>query len=118
MDSRIFGHTDSAMHDSEYPPTVRDALEEEMREIDDGDMEEFDTLLLDGSEKTIAILGDRWWPQAARQEGGKISQIQLCITWKKISERPTVKGVSIRSRDGTPSRKGCVVNGLITKGHF
>ena len=36
----------------------RDVLQEEMREIDDCDMEEFDTL--DSSEKTIAILGDRW----------------------------------------------------------
>ena len=42
----------------------RDVLEEEMREIDECDMEEFDTL--DSSEKTIAILGDRWWPQAAK----------------------------------------------------
>ena len=36
----------------------RDVLEEEMGEIDECDMEEFDTL--DGNEKTIAILGDRW----------------------------------------------------------
>ena len=35
----------------------RDVLEEEMREIDECDMEEFDTL--NSSEKTIAILGDR-----------------------------------------------------------
>ena len=33
-------------------------LEEKMREIDECGMEEFDTL--DSSEKTIAILGDRW----------------------------------------------------------
>ena len=33
----------------------RDVLEEEMREMDECDMEEFDTL--DGSDKTIAILG-------------------------------------------------------------
>ena len=38
----------------------RDVLEEEIREIDECDMEEFDTL--DSSEKTIVILGDRWWP--------------------------------------------------------
>ena len=36
----------------------RDVLEEEMREIDECDLEELDTL--DSSEKTIAILGDRW----------------------------------------------------------
>ena len=47
----------------------RDALEEELREIDECDMEEFGTL--ESSEKTIAMLGDRWWPQAAKQEGVK-----------------------------------------------
>ena len=29
---------------------------------------------LDSSEKTIAVLGDRWWPQVAKQEGGKASK--------------------------------------------
>ena len=44
-----------------------------MREIDECDMEEFDTL--DSSEKTIAILlGDKWWPQAAKQERDKTSK--------------------------------------------
>ena len=35
------------------------------------------------------------------------------IIWKKCHERPNVEGVSIRSRNGAPSRKGCVsmVNG-------
>ena len=42
----------------------RDVLEEEMRTIDECDVEKFDTL--DSSEKTIAILGDRWWPQTAK----------------------------------------------------
>ena len=35
--------------------------------------------------------------------------------WKNRNERPNVGGVSIRSRNGAPSRKGCVVNGQITK---
>ena len=35
-----------------------------MREIDECVMEEFDTL--DSSDTTIAILGDRWGPQAAK----------------------------------------------------
>ena len=43
---------------------------EEMRKVDECDMEKFGTL--DDSEKTIAILGDRWWPQTAKQEGEKI----------------------------------------------
>ena len=44
-------------------------LDEEMTEIDMG---EFDTL--DSSEKTIAILGGRWWPPVAKQEGDEISK--------------------------------------------
>ena len=45
---------------------------EEMRKIDACDMEKIGTL--DSSEKTIAILGDRWWPQTAEQSGDKISK--------------------------------------------
>ena len=35
-----------------------------LRKIDACDMDKFGTL--DSSEKTIAILGDRWWPQTAK----------------------------------------------------
>ena len=49
----------------------RDVLEE-MRKLDKCDMEEFGRL--ESSEKTIAILGDRWWPQKAKQEGGRMSK--------------------------------------------
>ena len=41
----------------------------EMRKIDEREMEKFGTLY--SSEKTIAILRDRWWPQTAKQ-GDKI----------------------------------------------
>ena len=34
---------------------------------------------------------------------------------KKRNEPPNVGGVSMRSRNGAPSRKGCVVNGQTTK---
>ena len=67
-------------------------------------MEKFGTL--DRSEKTIAIPGDRWWPQTAEQDGDRISKQFLCSTCKKRNERPNVGGVSIRSRNGSPSRKG------------
>ena len=89
--------------------------EEEMREIDECDMEEFDTL--DNSEKTIAILGDRWKPQVAKQEGVRLAKsfYQVCVPRKQRNERPTVGGVSIRNRNGAPSRKGCVVNGQMAK---
>ena len=84
----------------------RDALEE-MRKLDECDMEEFG--IRESSEKTIAILGHRWWPQTANQDGDRISKPFLCNIWKKGNERPNVGGVSIRSRNGVPSRKGCVV---------
>ena len=50
----------------------RDALEEEMRKLDVCDMEDFGRL--ERSEKTIAIPGDRWWPQLAKQDGDRISK--------------------------------------------
>ena len=50
----------------------RDVLVEEMRKLDECDMEEFGRL--ERSEKRIAILGDRWWPQTAKQEGDGISE--------------------------------------------
>ena len=51
-------------------------LEEEMRKLDDCDMEEFGRL--ESSDKTIAILGDRWWPQTAKQDGDRISKQFSC----------------------------------------
>ena len=84
-----------------------------MRKLDVCDTEEFGRL--ESSEKSIAILGDRWWPQTAKQGVDRISKQFLCSTWKKRNERPNVGGVSIRSRNGDPSRKGCVVNGQMTK---
>ena len=59
--------------------------------------------------------GDRWLPQTAKQGGDRISKQFLCSIWKKRNERPNVGVVSIRSRNGAPSRKGCVVDGQITK---
>ena len=47
-----------------------------MRKLDEGGMDKFGTL--DSSEKTIAILGDRWWPQTAKREGDKISKKFIC----------------------------------------
>ena len=43
-----------------------------MRKLGVCDMEEF--CRLESSEKTIAILGDRGWPQTAKQNGDRISQ--------------------------------------------
>ena len=85
----------------------------EMRKINGCDTEEFGRL--ESSEKTIAILGDRWWPQTAKQEGERISKQFICDTWTKRTERPNVGGVSITSMNGAQSRKGCVVNGQMTE---
>ncbi|CAN0450917.1 unnamed protein product [Laminaria digitata] len=70
--------------------------------------------MLDSSEKTIAIL-DNGWSQMAKQVGDKISNFFLCSMWIKCYEHPNVGGVSPRSRKGAPSRKGCMVNGQMTK---
>ena len=77
------------MGECEIYKEERDVLE--MRKIDDCDMEKFGTL--ESSEKTIAILGDRWWPQTAKQQGDKISKKFLCNIKKKRNERPNVGGV-------------------------
>ena len=82
-------------------------------EINVCDMEEFGRLW--NSEKTISILGDRWWPQTAKQSGDTISKQCLSSIWKNRNERPNVGGVSIRSRNGAPFRMGCVVNGQMTQ---
>ena len=53
---------------------VRDVLEE-MRKMDECGMEKFGTPY--SSEKTIAILGDKWWSPTAKQKGDKISKKSL-----------------------------------------
>ena len=45
----------------------RNALDEEMKKLNKSDIEEFGRP--ESSEKTIAILGIRWWPQTAKQDG-------------------------------------------------
>ena len=53
----------------------------EMRRIGECGMETFGTL--DSSEKAVVVLGDRWWPQTAKQAGDKINKTFLCDIWKK-----------------------------------
>ena len=52
-----------------------------MRKIDEGDREKLGTTTVDTSERTIAILEDRWWPQTAKQEGDKMSKMFPCNLW-------------------------------------
>ena len=69
----------------------RGALEEEMRKFDVCYMGEFGRQK--SREKTIAILGDRRWPQTAKQDGDRIRKQFLCSMWKKRNERPNVGGL-------------------------
>ena len=48
--------------------------------IDECVMEKFGTL--DSSEKTIAILGDRWWSHTAKQGGDEITK-HIYVTYGK-----------------------------------
>ena len=54
----------------------RDVLVEEMRKFDECDMQAFGRL--ESSEKAIAIVGDRWWSETAKQERNRISKQFLC----------------------------------------
>ena len=91
-DARVYGHTTTAMHDMSTAPPLypRSPIK-------------FGSL--DGSEKTITILGDRWWSQTTKQEGEKISKQFRVIYGKNIMSAQNVGGVSTRSRNGAPSRK-------------
>ena len=44
---------------------------------------------LDDSEKTFAILGDRWWPQTAKQEGGEANSFLKRNTWENVMNAQT-----------------------------
>ena len=47
-----------------------------MTKLDECDTEEF--VRLGSNEKTIVILGDRWWPQMAKQDWVRTSEQFLC----------------------------------------
>ena len=65
---------------------------------------------------SLPILGDRWWPQTAKREARKYSKNENHVAYgKKRTERAIIGRVSIRSRNGAPSRKAWVVNGQTTK---
>ena len=80
------------MGECEINKEERNVLEK-IRKTDECNIEKFGTI--DSSKKTIAILGDRWWAQTAKQEGDKISKKFLCNIWKKRNERPNVGGVQV-----------------------
>ena len=65
-------------------------LYNEKRVVLEGEMRDMNEEALDSREKTIAVLGYRWWPQTAKQEGDKICKRLLCNIWKKRSEHRIV----------------------------
>ena len=73
-----------------------------MRKIGGRNMDKFG--MLDGGEKTIAILGDGWWPQTAKQEGDKKYKKLVVMYRRKVLSAQVVESISI-SRNGAPSRK-------------
>ena len=72
-----------------------------MTKFDVCDTEEFGRLEI--REKKIAILGDRWWPQTANQDGDRTSKQSLRNVWEKRNERPHVGGVSKGMRGQWPN---------------
>ena len=70
----------------------RNVLQEMKKKKDECGMDKFGTL--DSSEKTFAILGDRWWPQTAKQEGDKKCETFVSNTWKKGNEHLNFGGAS------------------------
>ena len=78
-------------------------LAETMKVTVESDMKELD--LFDKSERTIAILGDRWWPPAAEQEQDKKPKPFPRKKWNQRSARLTIGGVYIRGRNGASSLK-------------
>ena len=72
------------MAESELYQEERDVLEGEMRDSNKRGMGSFD--VFDRREKPIAILGDSWWPQTAKQDGDKICRRISCSVWKKRNE--------------------------------
>ena len=74
--------------DCEIYKEERDVLVRETKKLDGCEMGEFGRP--ESSEKTIAILGDRWWSKKAKQERDSISKQFICNTWKKRNEHPNV----------------------------
>ena len=72
---------------------------EKMKKMAEYDIDEFGTL--DSSERTIAILGYRWWPQTPKQEANTRSKKFPCSTWlqrgrQEMSTPPGATGVFLR----------------------
>ena len=104
------------MAECELYQEERDVLQGEMRDLNKSGMKSFDAL--DSREKTIAILGDRWWPQTAKQEGiDKLKASYVILVHRNnVMSAQYIGGVSLLGV-GTvlrPYRKGFVIVGELT----
>ena len=86
----------------------RDALEEEMRKLDVCDMEEFGRL--ESSGKTIVSYGIDGGRRRRNRTGIGSANSFYVVHGRSVMSAQMLE-VSIRSRSGASSRKGCVVNG-------
>ena len=82
-------------------------------EFDVCDMEEF--CRLESSEKTIAILGDRWWLQTPKQDGDRRIKQFLCNIWRSVMSAQMLEVSLSGGENGAPSEKGCVASGQMAK---
>ena len=71
--------------------------EKEIRKSNESDMKAFSTLLVECSEGTVAILGDRFWPQTEDQEEDWISNKCSYCVWKMHNSAQIVEGVAVSS---------------------
>ena len=75
---------------------------------------------IDNSEKAIAIYRRYMVARKGETKRDEASKsfffLPPCKTWKKRNECPNSGGISIKSSDGAPYRKGCMANGQMTKG--
>ena len=69
-----------------YEEDRDDALEEEMRKLDERGIEEFGRL--ESSERTIAIVAGRRWPQTANRTGLEYANSVYVIYGKSVQRAP------------------------------
>ncbi|CAM9569450.1 unnamed protein product [Sphacelaria rigidula] len=65
-----------------------------MWEVDEGDVKPFCALLIVSSRETNTILRDKWWPQAAKQEGDEIFK-RFCVMYGRNLMIPRMLEVSL-----------------------
>lgn len=58
----------------------------------------------------LAALGDRWWPQLAKQEGYEMRKKIMCSYGENVMSSQMLANRCLYW-NSAPSRKGCVVNG-------